>query len=443
MRAFFRLLLRPIMLFMLFVLFWAVLGPGLVIGSAHADRALADLRSGTPSIALLHYALILGITLPAAVGFMAATASLELQYTRLSWMLPGLPRRLTTGIVALMLPAVVAVGWLTGRASTVELGVAGAAISTFWFAAMLHVPDAASEPRRRLLLMGAVIVSLVRPGWYIALVTSQPALVALIALAAAALLLERHVAPGVRRRRMDTPSAFRDMVDATAYYRRFESGTHRIWHTSMVGAPLVAWVRAAAYEHVGGVPWGWAFLISGNIAIGAIAYISSPSVVLITCFSLALSGIQLRAGILYPLSRRQRARLLFAGNLLDVVLLTTLAGATAGTLALLEVPHMRGPGSMPFELPIGMALAFAVGPIAQWARARGPVPPDAMMRMGRHVIHMVAAWIAALVAMVMLLSERPALDLRTRLAIVALLIVVSQAAHYVRLQRLYAAHDVA
>lgn len=440
--AFWQLLLRPINLFALFILFWAVIGPALVIDSALGNRVLDDLRTGAPSTAMLHYALILGITLPAAFGFIAATASLELQFTRMSWTLPAVPRRLTTGMVAFGLPAVAIVAWLTARASTPALGLTAFALGSFWFCALLPIPDAAASPAMKWLLAGALIAGLLRPELYVAMVIAHPITTAVAATLVGIALLRHHTSPRVRRRRMDVASSFQSGTVRTRLFWQHFAGAERSWTRPMAGAAPLAWVNAALFEMMGAVRNGWGGLVAGYAIIGAIAYVVSPGVLLVMGFNLAFTGIQLRGGLLYPLSREQRGCALFIGNFLDVVLLVAVAGTSAGMLAVLDAPRVHDAASAaPYELAMVVALLFAVAPIAQWARVRKPLAPDAKQQLGRHVLFPIVAW-AVTVFVMMRLLDATAASPAGPFTFIAILVVAVQSLHYLGIRRVYATRDL-
>ena len=436
------LLVRPATVMLLFFVAMAMVVPAMTMEPAAVDVVYSDFVRGGASAPLLQYALLLTVTSAAAVAILIANASLELQATDIAWTLPDLPRALVAGIATILLPGAVALAMLAARASTPGTGVAAAGIFAATCLGFLVTLDAVQPRMLRALAPALTLVALLRPAAYVALVERFPVIIAASGLAATALLLRQHVSRTAARRRPGTASQFVRGGRGLQLFWGALRGDSPEWTHSLAGAGLPGWLRAAAHEMAGGLKGNLPGMIAMLITLGVLSYVTSPSILMTTTFGLTYNGVQLRGTLAYPLSRDERARLFYAGTLIDALVSALVIG---GTVLLLHVAHApqvfpQPGGAREYMAMLGACVVLT--PILQWARIRGPLPPDATKEIAGHFMHIIAfvagaILIAALFTRWSVLQAAPA-----RLSLMAALFLASQALHFVLVRRFFARADL-
>lgn len=301
--ALFRLFWRPAALSALFLVSLAAMAPFVMFGER---------------VSAVQSAVHLGLTLPLIAGVLASSAADELLRQPGSWMLPGLRRSLAAGevLAALVLSAIVgAVAWRAGEAA---LAIGVALIAPFWYAVGGSARLAAKRPK----LIGAmalvVLAMAAAPAMYARAVTGALPLAAAVAAGATVVLMRARWSPGVARMRAAVGASESLLSGATVVFSRARAMDARGRVEEGLMPTLAFWVRAAAYEYTAGRRAAWTVR---GVMTAVIAH-TLQLVLPVVMISVSQRGMQLGNALLYPISRRQRATILFACNVVDVLLLS-------------------------------------------------------------------------------------------------------------------------
>ncbi|QJR35193.1 hypothetical protein [Gemmatimonas groenlandica] len=360
--ALFRLFWRPAALSALFLTSLAAMAPFAMFGE---------------QVRAVQSAVHLGLTLPLIVGVLASSAADELLRQPGSWMLPGLRRSLAAGDVLMVLALSAIVGVVAWRAGGAALAVGVAMIAPFWYA----VGGAARLAAKRPKLIGAsalvVLAMAAAPALYTRAVTGALPLAAAVAACATVLLMRARWSPGVARMRAAVGEPEALLSGSTAVFSRARAMSPP-GHLDEGRMPTLAfWVRAAAYEHMAG--GRTAFTVSG-VMMAVITHLFQTPVPL-ALMSVSQRGLQLGSALVYPISRRERATILYVCNAIDIALLACCFTVTYVALRAVHAPTVSFMASLAQGVwPVMLAAAVALAPILQWARIRGPIPPSRAYR---------------------------------------------------------------
>jgi hypothetical protein len=394
-RVLFGLLARPVMLWTLFPLFWALMIPVIIAGDAGVSP---DVMRG----AALH----LGILVPAVIGFAVAIARLEFQLAPMAWTLPDARRGLLLGTLIVALPIAMVSTLLSAHLA--PTGTAAAAGAAAFALAMLSFTMAATAidsglPRA---LRGAALLLLataaVRPDVLAPLTIQASWSLAVAGSGAAALLLAVQFSRAAARRRHFRWSAFAPASHAHIYWaQRHASG--RRWTHSLATERLGPWLRAAAYEGSGGrrLTLPYQYLLMALMAVLAGHLMNFPFQTLILAGIFLVQGrLRLTSAPRYPLSRTRRADLATAGAVVEGV---GFAALLVGVLLAVLAAGVPVPAWFAEETnssvgwPVTIAMAFAWAPVAQWGLVAWPGTPRQGGFDSRRIVLLMAYMLPALV----------------------------------------------
>ena len=317
------------------------------------------------------------IFLPAGASAFLSLLLRELEHTTFAWMLPGLQRSLRNGkiVAGAALAAIIAVLVARIAPAPVAVGAGTLALACFALGGVAFdpvLPKTQTWPVLVLLIAGAY-----KPLYVEGPIASDPILLSPLLLLVSALLLEREFSRGLVRKRALSYAAS-VLIAAPSNTRRYWAQYHARdaeWRGNLARYDLIAWIRAGAYESYGGAKLGYfTHLVSIIvITVTVAAWTENPSmVVMMFWIFVGMMGIQLSHTFLYPLDRRQRARVFFLGSIAQSVA-TTLAAFTA--ILALNVLGMTASdnfssGSFANLLTL-LAIGLAWSPIVHWPKMRG------------------------------------------------------------------------
>lgn len=416
--------------------------------------SLGDIWRGDPSWPVrdaLWHLVAIG---PIAPGFIAAISRLEMQHTTLAAALPGLRRGMIAGTLAIGLPVAATLALLMGRIAPPSAAIVAFGLGLFSFL----VPGAAVDvalPRpvrwlAGIVMMGALLssgdvgVDYSAEGWIGPAAAAHPVLMSLVALGCAATLLWLQTSPGLARRRPFLWSGLAPSRAQSSYWAR-QSASWLGWHTRLATERLGPWLRAAMYESSG--------FARGHVTLPVIAVLiatvtGEPSWLwMFAGIGFAARGIQLCAGLPYPLSRNRRAALAYVGTLFDASLFCGVAGVVLLMIALLPLPDVRLPLFAPDAAsafnswPMSLGLAFALAPIAQWAVLLWSVGVRRRQSAGR-VVCVVVYMITCAVALNALSAPHFAGSPRDTAIVVAALAIAAQIVHWFAVRGYFTTRDL-
>lgn len=420
--ALFRLFWRPASFGGLFLVSLASMAPFVMFGE-QVNAAQAAVH--------------LGLTLPLIVGALASSAADELLRQPGSWVLPGLRRSLAAGEVLVVLVVSAIVGVVAWRAGGASLAAGVASIAPFWYAVGGGARLAAKRPKLVGVLLLVVLAMAAAPAMYTRVITGALPLAAAVGLGGAVVLMRARWSRGVARTRAATgaPEALRSGSTTVFSRPRARDARGRIDEGLM--PTLAFWVRAAAYEHMAGGRAAWT--VSGVMM--AIITHAFQTPVPLAMMSVSQRGLQLGSTLVYPLSRRERATILFVCNAIDIVVLSACFALTVVALRAVHAPALpHTPSRMQGVWPVMLAAAVALAPILQWARVRGPIPPSRAYRfMGYAFAFMIATMALGYGAEKVTDAQG---GMMPALVLIGAVGAVVQAVQYVALQRVYARTDL-
>jgi hypothetical protein len=206
----------------------------------------------------------------------------------------------------------------------------------------------------------------------------------------------------------------------------------------------VEWLHACNYEVFGGTSRGFLrTMVIQFTFIGAFGYyLGMPGMVAyIPAIALTWIGFQLHGRLLYPVSRRMRATLLFYGSVAEMAAICVFALATLGVL------HAIGPragveadGTAVEAIPM-IFFIFAWAPVGQWGKVGRPLMTDQFGSLRQTVIAfgMMALWI---VAAIISHKMTGALTSLARGALVLAVSTLTYATYWFALRWYYARRDI-
>lgn len=448
--ALLRLTWRPMTLLVL-----PAMALALVMAFDQGDASIGDIWRGDSSWPVrdaLWHLVAVGPMMP---GFIAAIYRLEMQHTMLAVALPGLRRGMIAGTLAIGLPVAATLALLMGRVAPISAAITAFALGLCSFLLPGAAIDVALPRPVRwlagiamiggLLSSGDVGVDYSAEGWFGPMAAAHPVLTSLLALGCAAGLLWLQISPGLARRRPFLWSGLAPSRAQSSFWAR-QRPSWLGWHTSLTTEGLSPWLRAAIYESCGFARGHRALPV---IAVLLATVVGKPSWLwMFAGLGFTMRGLQLSTTLPYPLSRTRRAKIAYAGTLIDAALFCVVAGIVLLMISLLPLAALQLPLFAPDEAgafnswPISLGLAFALAPIAQWPVILWSVGLRRTHPIGR-IVYVVAYMIACAVAARALSSPGFAGSPRdTAIGIVALAIGV-QIVHWFAMRAHFTTRDLA
>ncbi len=305
----------------------------------------------------------------AVVGFLIGQSVSELQHTLLSWTLPNLRRRLFFSLLFVGIVTAFIVTWvytsLDGPAPWLPIFTSvllwysmGLALSTNPF------PDITIRDIRLCGVGTFTLALLVAAGFSINripdLYNTQPLLSVLLTALGASLYLHRIL--GANAARENSLVSIKEMV-------AWKGISRRNWQHTGPLTGLFNWIRAGEYENFGFIRGGWparAVVVSGIGVVGGAAVDYLVEGLMLAFFGPYVIGcclkecLFLQKGWLYPLSRRQLARLAYWSSLLYNAVF---CGILLLTFLFLESLIELDAG---YDITRFLTLMFIFTPVFQW-----------------------------------------------------------------------------
>ncbi len=384
--AFFRLAWRPGVVIgdLLIVfggcVFFAFLSGGLAAHIEWFARSGADLGARTPAFTLDLLASSLLLLLPAGMGAIGGGMLRGLLVAHASWTLPGVRRSVLAPLCAVGAVASIG-GFGLARALGSDVGpLAGLALGWLAFTVGTSLFDYVGAPRAWVPVALGFAAAVFGARELVEL-ASQHALVAAVVAGASSplpLLLLSSAARHRVRVRIATSELGGDYAPIVPFARAPRPrgrGAERLWRPARIQT-LAGWVRATVHESVGRATFGLAaqalvFALAAALAIALVAYQDGfeiegspqrgleylyhalfhpdappagqangpPYVMVFLVASAALvaqtlcAGVTLRSGVLYPLTREARARVLFRSAGLHALVATAALALVLGAQA--------------------------------------------------------------------------------------------------------------
>jgi hypothetical protein len=415
-----------------------------VAGESEAMPVIAALWTGTATPARMTALWAVLVVAPAGAGVILALVRMDLQHTTLSWHLPDLRSRLLRGTVVCGLAVAGSMALLVAR-NTASASVIGAAFSLAFcaFLAPGFVGDAAVARPVRALVALPWLATIVRPGATARIAHDFPLLVAAICIALAGLQLHAIGSAGTARARLSRWSAFR-AAGRDGRARRPASRARlggrwtahqRQWLTTLDNSRLLPWLRAAAWESEMSYPL--THVGAAVICVLGARLIDLPLVLPALASSFLMkNGLQLRMRVAYPLSRIRRARLAYAGSVVDAGTYFLFVGLLLYATELVPLPRLPGADWDPARPTLWMlawGCSLALAPVAQWRGIRWPdeLPGSlsGIRLLGFLAQFFLYALLVILAAGQINVATRSTGGIDTALIAVGMLIVITQAIH--------------
>ncbi|CAN5627117.1 hypothetical protein BH23GEM9_BH23GEM9_05110 [soil metagenome] len=440
-RALTRLLWRPDVLMLLLPLAWAVLMPLALLEDVAPIRELWS-RDPGPAAWQARWRMLVWV-MP-VLGFTAATVRLELQYATLGWMLPGIRRGLLAGTLLIAVPPAAALAMLVARGGSVAVAATAFAWALFWFAIPGLFMDGALPRLLRWAARLGLIAAAFGTAHFARVAEAWPLAGAAMALLGFGAMLHVQQSARYARRRLFRWSIFATSLDAVRY-RDGRAGSGRQWDEPLATVDLRPWLRAAAYESRVRLPV--VHLRVAAVAVLMAHLLNLPMMMIIGAASgFAVAGMQLGAGLLYPLGRARRADVAFAGAVLDAATFSVCAAVLAAGLQWLSLPALpwyqdSNPG---YSWPVMLGIVFALAPVPQWGVVRRSAAGERLetsLTMSYVWPFIAYAVIAAAAAAAIVRSGLSADPLATAVAIAALAGAV-YLGFWLTLRRLFARMDL-
>lgn len=368
--ALFRLAWRPLTLLLSWFVVMAGGWPLIRIGELDG-AALANLLSvqELPLVESARWQLT--VLLPASIGMVVLLVRAEVMGSALGWMLPGVRRGWLAGELLVAVPLAAGAAVMAGftRGAILPLAAAGVALLAW------NLPGVILHERTpgvwRSTAIAALVFGAAFPAQMARLAAATPATLAGTAMmAGGVLLVVRHSAMTARESWLwGKPAAWESGLGAWL-------GGRRAWAYSLATDRAGPWLRAIFYESgLGSLRRTvWMRLIRAGI-LAVLTYVLMHRTMLILWIGMLAGDMTLgplRTGLLYPLSREQRARLLFRASLMDG--LTTCVLLVGGTLLLEFIALPFEPRALGDQGPPSLALitlvALALLPLAIYGTVR-------------------------------------------------------------------------
>lgn len=402
-----RLIWRPMSLVLLFPLVLAAAVPFLWTSGG-------DLNTVETTVPMIR-ALWRQSVMFAALGIFSALYAREFRQGLFTWTLPRLDRQLLQGMV--LLAAVFLIPYGIAVANVIGFRMATAAMGSglLFFAVGTELQDQIHSANYRRVLLAAIVVILWKIDYLYQVASIAPIEFAVVTAGVCVVLLRRGSSAEMSRQRPFTPdNAFGiGSSEALRTYWQKRSTNERQWIRPIRHDSIRDWVSAVRYESYNPRGGEWLRASITQVAFGAvIAYLSNsaPLIVLIAGGAFTFGGLQPRMNYLYPVSRQQRARIMYFSSLLETVVICALCAVFAGLLFSVGPSPLKYLHDERTFTPVALiqlvAFAFAFAPIAQWAKVYGVITPVSglsqprwQLIFGCQLIYMlIAAGLAAFIA---------------------------------------------
>ncbi|MFN2315895.1 MAG: hypothetical protein ABR551_09280 [Gemmatimonadales bacterium] len=342
------------------------------------------------------------VLVPAAVGLVLLWVRMEVMGSGLGWLLPGIKRQWLTGELLVAVPVALGAAVLTGidRGVMLPLAAAGAALVAWNLPGVILHP--CTPGTWRYVAIAMLVAGAVLPAQLGLAAGAAPGLVAGMMLTAGGLLFAlRHGDRAAREGAIWGSHA----IWESGFGARF--GAKGEWGLSLATDRPAPWLWAIFYEGAFGSlrRIAWMRLARAGFLV-VMTYAFLDRYMLIMWLGMVAGDINLgplRTGLLYPLSRDQRARLLARAALLDAGITCVLL--VGGTLLLEALPLPFEPGRFSDRDAPGLGLITAVAvallPIAMFGAVRSTARISSLRGVGTKWV--VDSWLLIL-AFVLLAS---------------------------------------
>jgi hypothetical protein len=417
---------------------------------AHGPVDLADAARYGESTRQLRWTVWRLVTLlPALVGMMLSLSVRELQHTFFAWTLPGLSDGLRDGKMGIGVTSGALLAFFAARIVGPENATAvfGWALLCFALGGVAFDPVLSKLESRSVRVI--LILLVLGPEYLEEAVRLQPLLFAAFSTLAFLLLLRREFSVELFRQRplIGVSPTWATTPHGTRQYWARSPAPTREWYVMLEHNRLLDWLRSGYYEAHGGDRLGWVAIAILQLSIFvAVAYfLADPMMVVVMSWVLlGMSGSQLRAKFLYPLSRPQRATLFFVSTALETAATTSLA-LVAATILFTIGPAGNAPS---YEHTFGEVASFIVfffawAPVGHWAKIREPWSDDvsssvrlALRFLGFQVAYVVVGAVSAILFQRLLAT--PSLSW----AALGILIAAIHATYWFAIRRHYRTNDL-
>lgn len=445
-----RLFWRPASLGLLFMVTLAAVGSLTLPAWGESIMSNAESPAGLLSGPVLWR---LALVLPVAVGVVSSMIVNEARHTASAWTLPGFGAGLLSGTAATAAVTAALIGTLATTTRGFFPGIAAFGVAALCFSLGAFVADPLTPKIQSRITLLALAGLAIRPEYLQRFAEWQPLPLAVPAALIAFVLLRRGFSAELGRRRpfvaalalISTSSS-----SARAYWAGKPLGDSE-WKLPLRNGSVSNWVRAAHYETFGARSRGFfTFTLFNVLFIGVFAYyVGEPDmVVFIPAIGATMGTFHLGGRFLYPLARSERARITYVASLLQITTIFALSAVALTAMYALGVSVEPGRRPQTLANTIPLVLFFmAWAPLGQLGNIRGR-PMDEMfvsVRQGLTVFALMMAWMAGALrshdayAEAELFAELP---YATRLALIGVLIAITQTAYWYALRWYYAHRDI-
>ena len=385
-------------------------------------------------------------------GAIVALIAREPQAAMFGWTLPGLNSQMSKAAAAIGILGALIAGALFTPVAGISMGVAMFGSSLLAFALGMELVDPVRNGKYRAGIFLFLVAVVFRPEYPHRTALISPVLFGLLTGCAAAFLFYRSHSRATMRNRPFVADMSYGLpgVEALRGYWAKRKSPEQVWSLPLQRAGVRTWISAAIYESFNGRAGGWPRYVSFQMAIGiTLAYaLNGPWFVALSIIQIfVLSGLQLRMRVLYPLSRERQASLNYAFSFVENALLCSVSGIAIWLLYSYGPGHFQAfanPGNPPPILAAAfVGVVFALAPLAQWAKTRGPLLTPAGSnpnRWSRSYLYWIAFMVVYLLITTPLKIEiiKPA----TAWSAISALAVVVQALYWLALRRHFRRADL-
>jgi hypothetical protein len=415
------------------------------------DPAVAPLAGTSPGGVL---SVLWGesVTFTVVAGFLAGLITRDLLQAPFAFIVPSFRERIFAGkaVLAGLISAALAFQLAGVSGAGMAPAIAACALLFFSVGAALSDPI---FPRSAVWTVGALLVIPVwEPNHVRTLFEAAPVIASLAAFGIAVVLGRRELDPDITRERMMLPvrrrGQFRDGSLAPVLGRIARS---LAWTADPSSGRLVEWVTAVHYENFGARRYAWPMTVLWAVGLncGAAYALKNPSFAAVMgLMSLSMGGHRFTGRWAYPISRGQRALVLWAATLVDSVAYFAVALVVLPIIYALDLPQVGlVTGMIPrYGLLAPLAVAFITAPVVQWPRVTSNLAPAQIMRFGPLWLRVSFRSVGAILIMTFLLESlfvvRDQLSLTAALAVGAFLAIAFQYYYWVNLRHHFSQSDL-
>lgn len=367
--ALFRLCFRPIALVYFYFVLMAVASPVLRLEDVGGNPfVLLWTAAELPLVQSVRWQL--AVLVPAALGLWSLLLRLEVMTSGLGWTLPGVRRGWLVGELMLLAPLAVGLGVLAAQGTTVVTGCAAAGVGVIAFnlpSLILHpnLPKWWFPSLLALLVGGAVF-----PAQLSVAGAAMPAFVAALTVPAAVVMLRVRYSDWAARGSVTWGAD----GERNWMLRRFSPRGE--WSTSLATDHRTPWLRAVFYEAGFGSTSRTVKMRSMGVSVLVVMTYVFMDYYMLMLWAGMVAGSErtdgLTGGLLYPVSRGDRGRIMATALLLDAAFTLALLFGGSWLLDALPLPFERSHFSPDRNYAIGIISATAVAllPIVLWGRVR-------------------------------------------------------------------------